>query len=200
MSAARPVEAGERIGLARLEAGGEIVAGRSAASRAASARQGSFGSAEKAPASNMRKLASARPSERPITIAGRRVPIAPGRSRTGIEQHRDDREVEGGARLRRGIVPARALGELGPQVAAVDDEMPPARVERHRQRRIVLADHRRDEVGRRRQTIEIDVKWRSLPANPAASISCARSRTAAAVKSERAATRSSLSIWAMDVS
>ena len=118
------------------------------ARREASARSLSRGSAEKAPLANMSKEAAASPSER---VSDRAVgeAIAPISACAGVEEHADDREVEGRARLGGSVRPLRGRRERCPAVGARIHEMPPARVEGNVERRIVLA-HDRDHVIRRR--------------------------------------------------
>ena len=161
-----------------LEAARQVVGGERR-QPSASARSGSAGSAENSPASNMRRLASASPSERPSVGAGRRIAIAPVRPGAGVEQHRDDGQVEAARARAAASAKSACRGDLRPEVAAAEHEMPPARVERDVEVRIVRADHRGDSVGaavkpRHRSTRNARARRRS----PSASISCARSRTA----------------------
>ena len=79
------VEAEQRIVLADLEA-----VARASRCRARRGRRG------RRP-SNMRWLATARPSERAEGAARDRVPIAPAGPGAGVEQDREDDEIEGGA-------------------------------------------------------------------------------------------------------
>ena len=138
--ATRPAEPAQQIGAA-LEADQRIVVAapgsrvrasapgvpparrhRPAADRAASRREHA--------AREHARLASARPSERPIALPRRGVAVAPGRARAGIEQHADDGEVELGARPRRAIGPCRTRRRSRAQRSTPSiDEMPPARVE-----------------------------------------------------------------------
>ncbi len=92
--------------------------------------------------------------------AGRRVPIAPGRPRAGVQQHRSDRQVEGGPGLVRRLGPG--LVPLGPEVAAVNDEVPPTGVKGHIEVRIGLAHHLRRQVGGRLEPGEIRAPLRDL--------------------------------------
>ena len=110
--------------------------------------------------------------------------------RAGIEQHRGDREIEFGARPRGGRGPGRLPGALGPQVARADHEMAPARVERHVHVGVVDADQLGDDLRGGRKAFDVDGEMLEPPRSPATSISCARSRTAAADSSERAASAS----------
>ena len=97
-------------------------------SAAASARHGLAGSAENSPACIARRLATASPSERDEDLAGLRLAKAPARPGPGIEQDRDDREIDPGP---------RRLGRVGAgrdQRRAIDPagrEMPPAAVIGH---------------------------------------------------------------------
>jgi hypothetical protein len=73
--------------------------------------------------------------------------VAPGWPRSGIEQNAGDREIKGGTgpvgRARpRGIALQRA-----PAIEAAGRKMPPARVKRHIQRRVIDAHGVQHEIG-----------------------------------------------------
>jgi hypothetical protein len=89
-------------------------------------------------------------------FACRAVVEAPGRPGAGVEQHRDDGEIELGARPLGRIGPGDNGGALGPEVAAADRKMAPARMEGDLQIGIVGADHRRDQIRGRLETSQID--------------------------------------------
>ena len=93
-----------------------------------------------------------------MPVAG--VAIAPVRSGAGVEQHRDDGEIEFGAGARFGVGPARLARDLRPEIAPAKHEMPPARVQRHLQVRIILADDVGDEIRSRRKPVDVDAEVR----------------------------------------
>ena len=106
-------------------------------------------------------------------LAAVRIGIAPARPGAGVEQHREDGEVEGGA----GALGRAALR----QCRGSGDEVPPAgmegNVEVGKCSRVTVGD----EIGGGVEAVEIDRPAFDLPASARSSISCARSRTAAAL-------------------
>src|SRR6516165_3489563 len=67
------------------------------------------------------------------------IEIAPARASARIEENADDSEIEFGAGAGFSIRPIPNSGKVGPAVVTVHDEMPPARMKRHLERRIGLA-------------------------------------------------------------
>ena len=58
------------------------------------------------------------------------------------------------------------FGKVRMAIEAVRHEMPPARMERHVERRIILLHHRHDEIDSVVEPIEIDSKIRQLVVEP----------------------------------
>ncbi len=94
------------------------------------------------------------------------IAIAPVGTGAGVEQYRYDGEIEFGACARPRVRPFCFLRNLGPQIAAAEDEMAPACVQRHQQVGIIIADDIGDEARDRRQAREIDGEMRELAADP----------------------------------
>ena len=112
-------------------------------------------------------------------LPGLGLAVLPARPGAGVEQHRDDRQIEPGARRFRrigaGCDEARAIDAAG-------REMPPAAVERHGEIGIAAArDRTRPARPRRRGGPGSSAKCRVSPRSAAAKTRPQRSRTAAAV-------------------
>src|SRR5947209_20282331 len=75
-----------------------------------------------------------------------RIPIAPIGPSASVEQHADDDEIEPGAGFLRRVVPARFCFQRSPAVMAADREMPPARMERDVEERVIVPDRLADIV------------------------------------------------------
>ena len=86
--------------------------------------------------------------------AGRRVPVAPAHAGAGIEQDRNDGEVEGGAAAFGGI--GNGAERLAAEIPAAGDEMAPAGMERHVEARVIGADDLDHQVGGGRQPVDVD--------------------------------------------
>ena len=111
-------------------------------------------------------------SRRRITIAPRGP--APASSRTLTMARSNAARARAAA-----IAPIRRLVDGGPAVFAIEDKMPPARVERHVERRITLPHRLEHEIdGVDRGGARSTRKCGSLSSSPSASMRCARSRTA----------------------
>src|SRR5579864_128827 len=97
-------------------------------------------------------------------MADKWIAVTPLRAGTGIKQHADERQIE----LRAGSCDriAKIFEQIFVTIHSVWREMPPARVKRHIERRIILLHHRQDEVDRVVEPAEIDAKIWQLVVKP----------------------------------
>ncbi len=127
----------------------------------ASARSGSLGHVENSPSRNIARLASARPSERPIVSPLFGIAETPRRPGAGIEQHADDRKIERRARALGGATASPSAGRCSSQRSTPSMlEMPPARMKRHVERGIGRARGIDHQPRRIVEAIQIDAKIR----------------------------------------
>jgi hypothetical protein len=101
----------------------------------------------------------------PGEVAGRHwIVVAPLRAGAGVEQHTDDREIEIRTRSRRRIL--EVFGKVRMAIESPRHEMPPARVERHVERRIILPHNRQDEIDCDVEAVGVETKIRQLVVEP----------------------------------
>ncbi len=86
--------------------------------------------------------------------------VAPRRAGTGVEEDTDDCQIEFSPGAGSAIGPPGPVGYGRPAIVPIRDEVTPARMKGHVERRISLARHFQHQIDRRLHAIEVDAEVR----------------------------------------
>ena len=192
-----PLQTHQRVGVARLEMVAQRI-DRQRFQRVGIGAQWRLGPRRKRTAGEHGQACERQPLGSTNLHPGRSVAIGPLRSRTGIQQHTGDGEVERGTRPLGRITPWRGSLDCRPAIVPAHHEVTPARVERHLEIRIGLRAWSRSTRSAASSSRARSMRKCASPSSrPIASSDCARWRTASALNRDNAAAVSVFTgVWA----
>ena len=88
------------------------------------------------------------------------IAVAPRWTGAGIEEDADDGQIEFGPGAGRAIGPAGPVGDSSPAIVSIGDEVPPARMKRHVERRVGVARRFQHQIDYAVHAIEVDAEVR----------------------------------------